>query len=433
MYMKKRIIIILIMFIIILNGVLLYCYYHIKPTIQLNGSDNITINYGDKYNDEGAKSYILNKDYSSHIKVDGTVDTNKIGSYEIKYTINVKYLKRSNSITRKITVVDEDAPVITLKGKKEISIKLDESYEEDGFIAEDNVDGNITNKVKVTNNIDNKKIGKYEVIYSVTDSSNNTTNIIRYVNVTYKESVKLDKYINKNNNIKQTNVKTQIGTGRGIPILMYHYFYDKNKGENGKDNNWMEIHKFEEQLNYLVQNNYYFPSWDEVKEFVLGKKTLPNKSVVITIDDGHASLFDLAIPIINKYKVKATAFIITSKKAGTKYQQYKSDYINFESHTHNMHRAGCTGGRGGLFRCISYSDGINDLKESISILNSSDAIAYPFGDITDNSLKITKDVGFKIGVTIKYGRAKKGMDPLQLPRVRMLKDVSLNGFISLVE
>lgn len=214
---------------------------------------------------------------------------------------------------------------------------------------------------------------------------------------------------------------------------MYHYFYDKNKGEKGKDNNWMEIHKFEEQLNYLVQNNYYFPTWDEVKDFVEGKKDLPSKSVVITIDDGHASLFDLAIPIINKYKVKATAFIITSKSAGTKYKEYKSDYINFQSHTHDMHKAGCTGGRGGLFRCISYSNGINDLKESISILDSSDAIAYPFGDITDNSLKITKDVGFKVGVTIKYGRAKKGMDPLQLPRVRMLKDVSLDGFIGLVK
>ncbi len=308
--------------------------------------------------------------------------------------------------------------------------KLGSSYSEEGFIAQDNVDGNITDQVKITNNINNNKIGKYEIIYTVIDSSNNKTSIIRYVNVIEKKSEQINKYIN--NNIKQTNVKKQTGVGRGIPILMYHYFYDQSKGEKGKDSNWMEIHKFEEQLKYLVQNNYYFPTWDEIKDFVEGKKNLPSKSVVITIDDGHSSLFDLAIPMINKYKVKATAFIITSKSAGSKYKQYQSDYINFQSHTHNMHKAGCTGGRGGLFRCISYSKGISDLKESITILNSSDAIAYPFGDINDNSLKITKDVGFKIGVTIKYGRAKKGMDPLQLPRVRMLKDTSLNGFINLV-
>ncbi len=429
--MKKRIVIISSILVITISIVLIYCYYSIKPTIYLNGEDNITINYNDNYNDMGAKSYILGKDYSSRIKIDGEVNTNKVGTYEIKYIIKVNYLKRSNYVTRKITVVDKEAPIINLKGEKEINIKLGSNYEENGFSAEDNVDGNITDKVKITNNIDKNKVGKYEVIYTVTDSSNNTSNIVRYVNVIEKKSIKLDKYIN--NNIKQTNVKTQNGTGHGIPILMYHYFYDKNKGEKGKDNNWMEIHKFEEQLKYLVQNNYYFPTWDEVKDFVEGKKDLPSKSVVITIDDGHASLFDLAIPIINKYKVKATAFIITSKSAGTKYKEYKSDYINFQSHTHNMHKAGCTGGRGGLFRCISYSNGINDLKESISILDSSDAIAYPFGDITDNSLKITKDVGFKVGVTIKYGRAKKGMDPLQLPRVRMLKDVSLDGFIGLVK
>lgn len=431
--MKKRVIIILGIIVLIISGIILYGYYNIKPTIYLNGEDNITINYKDNYNDEGAKGYILGQDYSNHITVDQKVNTNEIGTYEIKYTIKVKFLKRSNYVIRKVTVVDKEVPIITLKGKKEINIKLGSSYEDEGFSAEDNVDGNITDKVIVKNNIDTNKIGKYEIVYTVTDSSNNTTNIVRVVNVTEKQSVNLDKYIQKPSNIKQTNVKEQTGTGHGLPILMYHYFYDASKGAKGKDNNWMEIHKFEEQLKYLVQNNYYFPSWDEVKEFVEGKKNLPSKSVVITIDDGHASLFDLAIPMINKYKVKATAFIITSKKAGTKYKDYKSDYINFQSHTHDMHKAGCTGGRGGLFRCISYANGIEDLKKSITILDSSDAIAYPFGDITDNSLKITKDVGFKVGVTIKYGRAKKGMDPLQLPRVRMLKDISLNGFIGLVK
>ncbi len=121
--MKKRIIIILSSLLIILSGILIYCYYNIKPAIYLNGNDNITINYDDDYHDEGAESYILGKNYANKIQTDGSVNTKKIGSYEIKYTIKVKYLKQSNCVTRKITVVDKEAPEITLKGKKELSIK----------------------------------------------------------------------------------------------------------------------------------------------------------------------------------------------------------------------------------------------------------------------------------------------------------------------
>lgn len=189
--MKKRIVIISSILVITISIVLIYCYYSIKPTIYLNGEDNITINYKDNYNDMGAKSYILGKDYSSHIKIDGEVNTNKVGTYEIKYIIKVNYLKRSNYVTRKITVVDKEAPIINLKGEKEINIKLGSNYEENGFSAEDNVDGNITDKVKITNNIDKNKVGKYEVIYTVTDSSNNTSNIVRYVNVIEKKVLNL--------------------------------------------------------------------------------------------------------------------------------------------------------------------------------------------------------------------------------------------------
>ena len=152
------------------------------------------------------------------------------------------------------------------------------------------------------------------------------------------------------------------------------------------------------------------------------------------MDDGHKSIYTYAIPLLEKYKVKATAFIITSKDNAKKIKKYTNhEYIEFQSHTHNMHQGGCSGGHGGLFRCISYDKGLADLKKSIEFLGKSDALAYPFGDVTKNVLTITKDANFKVGVTTQWGYAKKGADPLQLPRVRMYKGIALSTFKSNVK
>lgn len=62
---------------------------------------------------------------------------------------------------------------------------------------------------------------------------------------------------------------------------MYHYFYDKSNGEIGENSNYMEVSDFDNQMKYLSENNYYFPTWDEVASFIDGKQVLPEKSVVI--------------------------------------------------------------------------------------------------------------------------------------------------------
>lgn len=65
----------------------------------------------------------------------------------------------------------------------------------------------------------------------------------------------------------------------GLPVLMYHFFYDKSK-DSGKDGNWIEISDFEEQMKYLAENDFYFPTWEQVENYIDGKQDLPEKSVV---------------------------------------------------------------------------------------------------------------------------------------------------------
>lgn len=73
---------------------------------------------------------------------------------------------------------------------------------------------------------------------------------------------------NKNNTVNgqnQSNNENKVSTTKlknGLPVLMYHFFYDKNQG-SGQDNNWMEISDFEAQMKYLSDNNFYFPTWED--------------------------------------------------------------------------------------------------------------------------------------------------------------------------
>lgn len=421
--MKK--IVFLGVFIVVIIGAIIsmigYKYYNEKPVLELHGDKEVTLLVGNEYNELGSSATVNKKDISKNVKIDSEINTKKVGKYEIKY--KVKYHKKEYEITRIVNVIDNVKPVIKLKGNA-VVITQGEKYVEPGYKAVDNYDGDITKNVIVKNNINVKKVGDYKVLYTVKDSSNNEISVERKVIVNEKPVVKIV-------DSKESVIPTKQGTGHGVAILMYHYFYDKKaKQTENINDNYMEIRDFEAQMKYLHDKKFYFPTWKELADYVDGKINLPEKSVIVTCDDGDKSFFNLAIPILNKYNIKATGFIITSYPSAKKIPKYKSNNIIFESHTHDMHRGGCTGGHGGLFRCISHEKGVADLKSSIQVIGNNDVIAYPYGDVTANTLSITKEAGFKIGVTTRYGRAKKGMDKLMLPRVRMSKNISLNGFIN---
>ncbi len=411
------------------------CFVHLflEPTIHLKGEKELTLTIGETYEEMGAVVRIFDKKMQGMYKSIGSVNTNKVGTYEILYRTDIKYLKRENFVHRTVHIIDDSVPSITLKGS-DVTLSIGDAYKEPGFTAYDEYDGDLTGKVKIENKVDLTKAGTYQIHYEVTDSSGNIAKISRNVVVKEKIQTTTKKVLSNNGNDGSTgnteNIVNKKGSGKGIAILMYHYFYDKEQGESAPNSNYMEIHDFERQMKYLSDQKFYFPTWQEVADFVDGKKSLPEKSVVVTIDDGQHSFFRLGIPILNKYNIEATSFIITSKAGGTKFKNYAYDNLHYESHTHEMHQGGCTGGHGGLFRCISPDKGLADLKKSIAILGSGEAIAYPYGDVTQNVLTITKKAGFKVGVTTNWGKAKKGMDRYQLPRIRMYKGISMSSFKS---
>ena len=224
---------------------------------------------------------------------------------------------------------------------------------------------------------------------------------------------------------------SEISTTRGLPVLMYHFFYDESAGETARDNNCMEIKNFEAQIKYLAENNYYVPEWEEVIDFVNGKIGLPEKSVIITVDDGDESFFRLAVPVLKKYKFYATSFVVTSW-----YSQFvteeNAEVVDFQSHSDNMHRSGKDGK--GAILTLSYDEVCKDLETCRAIIGEKCRVfCYPFGHYNENAMKELQDCNYIAAFTVEGGRVTPGMNCLKLPRVRMSKGDTLNSFINKVK
>lgn len=240
--------------------------------------------------------------------------------------------------------------------------------------------------------------------------------------------------INKDVQTAENTATEENHKTNGLAICMYHYVYDKDNPPKEKLNsNFIEVHALEEELQYLTENNYYFPTWEEVEKFVSGDYLLPEKSVVLTFDDGAYSFLNLGVPLFEKYKIPVTSFLIGNIDGEEKVKKYASEYMTFQSHSYNMHRGGGNIGHGGIFPVMNHDDAVSDLQKSIEIGGNGDAFAYPYGDYNDSCVQAVKDAGFKCAVTTEYGRAKPGDDPLLLPRIRMSMGQSLESFKKLVE
>lgn len=169
------------------NEKYVYEQEHKKNNVEFSliGKDNINIEYGQTYLEEYVDAKINGKS-SKNVKITSNLNDKQVGNYIIKYHLPISN-NYNEFLYRQVNVVDNETPVITLSGDSEIYINYDENYIEPGYNAVDNYDGNLTNKVVVTNKVNKKKPGTYKISYSVSDSSKNNTKVYRTVVVREKE------------------------------------------------------------------------------------------------------------------------------------------------------------------------------------------------------------------------------------------------------
>ncbi|GAB3794145.1 immunoglobulin-like domain-containing protein [Virgibacillus kimchii] len=163
-----------------------------EPVITLNGDNEMELEAGEDYIEPGAAAADnVDGDLTDAIEIDGEVHTDVPGEYIVTYTVS-DAAGNNAEVKRTVVVVDTEAPVITLNGDEELQLEAGEEYVEPGATAEDIVDGDLTEQITISSDVNTEKAGEYMVTYSVSDTAGNEAIRIRTVNVIEPEGEQRD-------------------------------------------------------------------------------------------------------------------------------------------------------------------------------------------------------------------------------------------------
>ena len=235
-----------------------------------------------------------------------------------------------------------------------------------------------------------------------------------------------------------------------VPIIMYHSIL-KDSSRSNKYTVTPAV--LEEDLKYIKDKGYTTVTIADLISYVYDDKPLPEKSIVLTFDDGHYNNYGYLFPLLEKYDMKAVISIVgsyTDKFTETDEANLNYSYlrwkdikelmntgrIEFQNHTYNLHSN--TGKRIGTKKIKGETDEHykNVLKEDILKLQQEfkentnyipQCFTYPFGGISNASLDIIKELGFKASLSCEQGINKLTKNPNSL---YLLKRYNRPSYIS---
>jgi hypothetical protein len=160
--------------------------YNTPPHIALNGNSLIYVELGTPYVELGAVATdVVEGNISNRINITSNVNTNLVGMYSVNYNVTNAMNIAAPQVSRTVVVTpDNTAPVINLLGSLNDYLEVNtQPYQEPGYTASDNVDGNLTSFVVVSGSVNHNVIGNYTLVYSVNDASGNSATAQRNVEV----------------------------------------------------------------------------------------------------------------------------------------------------------------------------------------------------------------------------------------------------------
>jgi peptidoglycan/xylan/chitin deacetylase (PgdA/CDA1 family) len=265
------------------------------------------------------------------------------------------------------------------------------------------------------------------------------------------------------NETESTAPETEERSELKIPILMYHAL---TKNADEASTTVITVDRFREQIGALSEAGYTAIFFSDLLGYVKDGTVLPEKPVLITLDDGYLSNLTLGGPVLESYGMKATVAVVgitagcdTYKDTGEPiyphftFEAAKTAYVSglfdFQSHTYDMHQNELDEDpRKGMLQKENESDEDyikairNDFFTSKTLLeseigNSCFVIVYPHGKCTSLADSVLAEMGAEISVTVEKGisTVKKGdMSSLRfLCRLNMDDNISGEELILLLQ
>jgi peptidoglycan/xylan/chitin deacetylase (PgdA/CDA1 family) len=236
-----------------------------------------------------------------------------------------------------------------------------------------------------------------------------------------------------------------------VPVLMYHHIVPEELGLHKNNGAVLPVGEFRRQMKYLHDEGFYTPTLSELEAFVKGQADLPEKSVILTFDDGYESNYIYAFPILKQYNLKAVINLIGAlipEKNGEfdpqvltylSHAQLKqmtdSGLVEIGSHTYDLHKKDARNrSMVSVYDKQKITDDFQMLNSKLQELlgDSPVVIAYPYGVFNDKTIEASKEAGYTLGFTIQRGYVKPGDDLLKLNRFAVPPSMEFSEFVEVV-
>jgi peptidoglycan/xylan/chitin deacetylase (PgdA/CDA1 family) len=247
-------------------------------------------------------------------------------------------------------------------------------------------------------------------------------------------------YVAKSSSYKDT---------KGIPTLMYHHFLKSTEYSGGYNTAVITPEQFDKEMAIVKKEGFSSITPEMMEAYVSRKGNLPGKSVLITSDDGYKSNYQYMYPIMKKYNLQGTIFIITSyiqarpnpwlmdSRAYMSIEELgeasKAGVFNYHCHTDKKHYA--NNGIGAI-ASEPYNDILADTKLSKEKLEffgyKPRAFAYPLGSFNQTTVEIMKEAGYTSAYTIKNGFNKPDDKIYELKRWNINPNMPEKDFLDIL-
>ena len=215
-----------------------------------------------------------------------------------------------------------------------------------------------------------------------------------------------------------------------IPVLMYHRIGDAL-------NEWEQKYcispdNFSAHMQALFDKGYKACNANDFVDWLTGSIQLPDKSLLITFDDGYLGVFEHGLPVLKAFQWPAVMFLV-SDLIGKEDSWCKSDNPVGDTYPlmgideiHTMRAHGFSffshsRSHADLSQCDE-TELTNQLKGSREDLERLldepvDYIAYPYGHYNDLVLDSARKAGYKAAFSVQPGFNRPGVDPYRIRRI----------------
>ena len=296
--------------------------------LTVTGNSEITLEYGSDYVDAGASAeffgtILVKEPESVEVTVEGTVDTDTVGTYTVTYTASRMGLTKVS--TRTVHVVD----TITLIADPDTFTLPGQEYAEEGFSAWDDYDGELTDKVVRT-------VGEGQIVYSVSDSSGNSAEVVRQI--VYNDPVAPELTL-----LGDTKLTVPAGGSFKEPG------FAATDNCDGDITDWVKVTGGIDPylpgsytIEYSVTDSYGNTATASRMVTVSGIRNnggTNGKVIYLTFDDGPSNYTPYLLDILAKYGVKATFFVVNTGAIGTIARAAREGHtIAIHSKTHDYRK-----------------------------------------------------------------------------------------------